>query len=152
MKSKILVVWAVVFPVLTSSAGAADVSGTWIRKMTQTETVFRFREEGAKLTGTVADSHGETAISEGKINGGEISFMVVRRSGADEIKMIYKGIVTLNEIKFALEIRVSDSVTSEEFVARREFQRNNGFVPLPTTAPVQPPPQPGERIIRIPEE
>lgn len=152
MKSKISLIWAVAFPVLTTSAWAADVTGTWIRKMTQTQTVFKFREEGTKLTGTVTDSHGETAISEGRIDGDEISFVVVRRSGADEIKMIYRGTVALNEIEFTCEIRALDIVSSVKFVAEREFKRNNGFVPLPTMAPVPPPPEPHERIIHIPEE
>lgn len=131
MKSKIFLIWACAFPILPALAWAADVSGVWIRKMAQMETVFRFKQEGTKLTGTVADSHGETVISEGKMKGDEISFVVIRRSGANGIKVIYKGVVALNEIKFKREIHALDGVTSDEFVAEREFRRNNGFVPLP---------------------
>lgn len=48
---------------------------------------------------------GETEISEGKINGDEISFVVVRTMMNNEIKILYKGKVAGDEIKFTREFQ-----------------------------------------------
>jgi hypothetical protein len=115
------------------------------------ETVFSFKVDGAKLTGIVSDPQGETAISEGKIDGDEISFVVMRSFGGNEVKLAYKGKVDLNEIKFTCEVQGAKG-QRQEFVAKREFQRNNGFLPVRSRVPLPPPWDPGEQKIRIPEK
>ena len=92
------------------------------------ETVFSFRMDGTELTGTVSDPQGKADILEGRMDGDEISFHIIRSYGGNERKLIYKGKVGLNEIRFTLEER---GVTGEprEFVAKREFQRNQD-IPL----------------------
>ncbi len=150
MKKGILSIAAVLLPALLTPVWAADIVGKWITparefeigahgvpKMTG-ETVFSFKVDGTKLTGTVAGPQGETAISEGKINGDKISFVVVRSSGGNQVKMIYKGKVGLNEIEFTREVQ-GGMEQPRQFVARREFLRHNDFVPVPKVAPVSPP-------------
>ena len=170
MKNKILSIWAVVLPALLAPVWGADVLGKWIAKEPSSlneslpttyqeatrlsifaETVFSFKVDGTTLTGTVFYPQGETVISEGKIKGDEISFVVVRRFGENEIKLVYEGKVELNEIKFTREVQGGKG-KPQAFVAKREFQRNNGFVPVPTAVPVQPPPDPVERKIRLPDK
>jgi len=62
-----------------SIAWAADVNGKWEAEVpgpqgqTQKQT-FNFKVDGDKLTGTVSGMQGETPISDGKVNGDEISF------------------------------------------------------------------------------
>jgi hypothetical protein len=163
MKNKILLTGIVVLLALPTSAWAADILGNWIAHwlpwqgtvetlawvpILVNETVFSFKVDGTKLTGKVTNSQGETAISEGKIDGDEISFVVIRSLGGNEMKLVYKGKVDLNEIKFTCEAQ-SGMGQLQEFVAKREFQRNNGFLPV-RRVPVRPQDQ-GERKIGIPE-
>jgi hypothetical protein len=103
------------------------------------ETVFSFKVDGSKLTGIVSDPEGETAISEGSINGDEISFSVVRNFRGNATKLVYKGKVELNGIKFTREV---EGWVGPEFVAKREFQLNNGLVPGRTTPLAPPLPKP----------
>ena len=76
----------------------------------------------------MANAQGETAIREGKINGDEISFVVIRSVLGNEMKLVYTGKVALNEIKF---MRAVDGGMGEpqEFIAKREFPRD-GDIPV----------------------
>jgi len=132
MKPKILLIGAILAFVLPMSLRAVDIRGNWIAEIPNTdgtvETVFSFEADGTKLTGTVSDPQNETAISEGKIDGDKISFILIRGSGKDEIKLMYAGTVSLNEIKFTLKVQ-GGTGQPQEFKARREFPRN-GDIPV----------------------
>src|SRR2546426_5321737 len=85
---------------LSSVAVAADVSGKWKAEFTTPDgtprtNTFTFKVEGGNLTGTVAGSQDETAIQNGKISGGEISFSAQRPF----CKITYKGKVTGSGMK-----------------------------------------------------
>ena len=146
MKRKILSIGAVVLWALLTSVWAADIFGTWIAQGTlheslrtqgnltnvwfeeRVETVFSFKVNGTELTGTVADAEGKTPIREGKINGDEISFVVIHSVGGNERKLAYKGQVFLNEIRFTA---IAQGLKGQplEFVAKREFPRH-GDIPV----------------------
>jgi hypothetical protein len=142
MKSKILSIGAVVLLALLTSAWAADIFGNWIAQGTLheslrtqsnltnawVETVFSFKVNGTELTGTIADAEGNTAIREGKINGDEISFVVIHSVGGNEKKLAYKGQVSLNEIRFTVEVQGLKGQPLE-FIAKREFPRH-GDIPV----------------------
>ena len=142
MKTKILSIGMVISLALLTSLWAADLLGNWIVKMGHrrmlSETIFSFKEDGTKLTGKVTDFQGEADISEGKINGDTISFAVVRRVGGKEEKLLYEGKVSLNKIRFTCEV-VGERRQPEEFIAEREFLRDNDYIQRPATAPPQPP-------------
>lgn len=95
-----------VFLMLTATAvWAADVSGKWTaqvpgREGQTQETTITLKVEGDKLTGSVAGQQGETPITDGKVSGDEISFIVTRERQGNTIKQIFKGKVTGDEIKF----------------------------------------------------
>jgi hypothetical protein len=144
MKSKVFSIGVFLLLVLLPSSWAADILGNWIARYVPTpeaansqvepwkwlgETVFSFDVDGTKLTGTVSDPQGTTAIREGQIDGDEISFVVMSSFGGNEVKLAYKGKVDLNEIQFTREIQGARG-QRQEFVAKREFQRNNGFLPI----------------------
>lgn len=108
MKMKTILIGTGVLLALVATAWAADVTGKWVAEMQgrngTTETTFNFKVDGAKLTGTMSSSRGENEISEGKVEGDDISFVVVRSFGEREIKLVYKGKVKGDEITFTREI------------------------------------------------
>ena len=92
------------------TAAAADISGKWVaqvpgRQGNTQETTFVFKVSGATLTGTVTNPRGDQEITEGKVSGDDVSFMVVRKFQDMEMKSIYKGKVAGNEIKFTMEMQ-----------------------------------------------
>jgi hypothetical protein len=163
MKSKILLIGVFLLLAPLTSAWAADLLGNWIVKGSSLmladkdgfrqalgETVFSFKVNGTELTGKVSDPQGETAIREGKINGDEISFVVIRSDGGNEKKLAYKGQVSLNEIRFTLEVQDLKGQPLE-FIAKREFPRH-GDIPLQIAVPVEHPPVREKGKIRIPDK
>jgi hypothetical protein len=111
MRTKSLLIGAVAVLVLLASAWAADVTGKWVaqtpgRDGAASETTFDLKVEGAVLTGTMTNPRGESTISEGKVNGDEISFMIVRKMGENEMKTLYKGKVAGDEITFTREFQM----------------------------------------------
>jgi len=106
-------------------AWSGDVSGKWKAEMQtpdgQTRTsIFTFQVSGDTLTGTVAGARGETPISEGKISGDNISFVVVRKFQDNEFKMNYKGKVAGDEIKMTVTANFGGEERTFEMTAKRE--------------------------------
>lgn len=94
---------------------AADINGTWTGKMPARETVdatFKFKVEGAKLTGTITAVAGEQPISDGKVDGANISFKV-----EGERPQSFTGVVAGDEIKMT---RIGRNGTPREFVVKRQ--------------------------------
>ena len=96
---------------MLASAWAADVTGKWVaqtpgRDGATSETTFTLKVEGTVLTGTMTSSRGESTISEGKVAGDEISFVIVRKMGENEMKTLYKGKVAGDEITFTREFQM----------------------------------------------
>ena len=63
------------------------------------EVVYDFKVDGSKLTGTVTSPRGEIPISEGKVEGNEISFVIA----TDEFRAVTKGTISGDEIKLKVE-------------------------------------------------
>jgi hypothetical protein len=90
------------------AASAADVSGNW--KGTAEgpngaiERTFTFKQDGAKLTGETNSSYtGKSAITDGKVEGDNISFSITAKIQDNEMKLSYKGKVTGDTIKLSSE-------------------------------------------------
>jgi hypothetical protein len=91
------------------AAIAADISGKWTseqqgRDGTPMVTTYTFKVSGTTLTGTISTQRGDQEISEGKIEGDAISFVVVRTMGDREMKTTYKGKVSGAEIRLTREM------------------------------------------------
>jgi hypothetical protein len=91
------------------AAAAADISGKWVSEMPGRDggtvtTTYNFKVTGNTLTGTISSQRGDQEISEGKINGDEISFVTVRQGPNGEIKITYKGKVSGNEIRLTRQM------------------------------------------------
>ena len=95
--------------VFAVTASAADIAGTW-KGTAETpngsiERTFVFKVEGDKLTGTVTMGQmGEGPISEGKVDGDNVSFAVVREFNGNEFRINYKGKVSGDEMKITGEV------------------------------------------------
>jgi hypothetical protein len=111
MRTKSLLIGTVAVLALLASAWAADVTGKWVaqtpgRDGATSETTFNLKVEGTVLTGTMTNPRGESTISEGKVAGDEISFVIVRKMGENEMKTLYKGKVAGDEITFTREFQM----------------------------------------------
>ena len=91
---------------------AADVAGTWKASVETPngtfESTFLFKVDGNKLTGTVTGRMGEAPISEGKIEGDDVSFNVVRSRDGQEFKLSYKGKIKGDELMLTVSIQGMD--------------------------------------------
>jgi hypothetical protein len=137
MKTCIVFLVIVLFAV---ACNAADVNGKWVAQMTspsgsQSERIFTLKVSGNRLTGTIANQQvylatfeekGKPAmtgtlktqsgdpqeISEGKVSGDDISFVIIGQMFGNEMRTEYKGKVSGNEIMFTAETKIPEGMTS----------------------------------------
>ena len=100
---KILLALAIVLVIAVPSF-AADVDGKWsgtiMGPMGDIPVAFTFKADGEKLTGSTVGLDGaEVPISEGKINGKNITFKVSFYFGGMPFVISYKGVVSAEEIQ-----------------------------------------------------
>lgn len=107
---------------------AADVTGKWTAEMqgrggnTMTVTM-NLKAEGNTLTGTVSGRNRDTDISDGKIDGNNISFSVVREFNGNQFKQNYKGTVEGDTIHFTVTTEGGQGQgRSRQFDAKRAAQ------------------------------
>jgi hypothetical protein len=114
------------------SALAADFNGKWTADVTTprgTQTLtFDFHVDGATLTGKVSTPRGDTDITNGKVDGDNISFDQVMNFNGNEFKITYTGKADGDTIKFSRQM--GDRPVTE-FVAKR------GEASTPPSAPPQ---------------
>jgi len=114
----------VVFLLLTAiSVFAADVTGKWVAQVPGRngqirEVTFNLKADGSTLTGSVTTMRGDAPISDGKIDGDNISFTQIMEFNGNSMKLIYKGKVSGDEIKFTRE-REGGEGRVAEFTAKR---------------------------------
>jgi hypothetical protein len=111
MKSRIFLVGAVILMAFIVSAWAADVAGKWIAEAPSgqqgtSEITLVFKVDGTALTGTLDNSAmpGAIEIKDGKVEGDDVSFHVLRSFGENEMKVVWKGKAAGDEIKFTRAI------------------------------------------------
>ena len=102
---------------------AADFNGKWTATVesprgTQTIT-FNFTVAGATLTGAVTTPRGEVSISDGKIDGDNISFAQVMNRDGNEFKIVYTGKAAGDTIKFTRQFGAAGDRPPQEFTATR---------------------------------
>ena len=107
MRNKILIMFVVVLGFMLSTAWSAGIAGTWKGEMAgmggqPMEITFTFEVDGSEFTGTSVAMGNESPISEGKINGDDISFVVKVDMMGNEMKINYKGKVSGDEIKLTM--------------------------------------------------
>ena len=86
---------------------AADVTGKWSADFqgpngNTMHSTMNLKADGDKLTGSVQGFGGEADISDGKVDGNNISFSVTREVNGNQFKMNYKGTVEGDVIHFTV--------------------------------------------------
>ncbi len=109
---------------LALTAMAADVSGKWTAQVPgrggQTrEQTFNLKVDGSTLTGTVSGRMGDTPIAEGKVDGDQISFSQTMEFNGNSVKLVYKGTISGDEIKFTRMRDGADGGQAQTFTAKR---------------------------------
>ena len=125
MKLRILSLLALL-GVFAFVAAAADVSGTYKAEMpgrdgnTQTITI-NLKADGGSLTGSITTPRGENPISEGKVDGNNISFVQKMTRGDNSFVIKYKGTVDGSNIKFTRSMTTQDGQERKaEFTAKKQ--------------------------------
>lgn len=103
---------------------AADITGKWSAEFDSQvgpqKYVFEFKAEGTTLTGKAISNIGgtdaTTPITEGKINGNEISFVENLNYQGMDLRIAYKGTIAGDEIKLS---RMVGEQEAEKFTAKR---------------------------------
>ncbi len=108
---------------LAMTSFGADVTGAW-KGTAETENgkierTFHFKQDGATLTGeTVSEMIGKSVIEDGKVEGDAISFTIKASFQGTEIKLIYKGTISGDEMKLHVETADGGGF-SVDYVARK---------------------------------
>ena len=107
MRRRLFVLGSFLTLMLLPKLGAADISGKWKGDLNgpdgnALEINFDFKQDGEKLTGTVANTYGEEQITDGVVKGDEISFIIM--AGGGQFKIVYKGKLDGEDIKFHVVI------------------------------------------------
>lgn len=94
---------------LAATLFASDISGKWKGTAESPngtfERTFTFKVDGAKLTGeSESQMLGKSEITDGKIDGDNISFTINANFQGNEMKLNYKGKVVGDQIKLSVEI------------------------------------------------
>lgn len=113
---------AILSCVLAVAAFASDLTGKWTAEVegrdgNKREITFNLKADGDKLTGSVGSPMGETDIQNGKINGDDLSFDVVREFNGNTVKMSYTGKVSGDQIQFKQQREGGNRTV--EFTAKR---------------------------------
>jgi hypothetical protein len=98
----------------------ADITGTWSASFdTQVgmqNYTYTFKVDGNKLTGTAKSDNGTVQITDGTVNGDDVAFVENLNFQGMDLRIVYKGKVSGDEIKFT---RVVLDMITEELTAKR---------------------------------
>ncbi len=104
-----------------SAFSAADIDGKWSATYdTQNgsvTTTWELKADGNKLTGKASSSFGDRDLTDGKIDGKDVSWTEVINTGGNEIKVTCKGTLNGDELKLS---RAVGEFGTTEVVAKRQ--------------------------------
>jgi hypothetical protein len=106
---------------LAAMVQAADVTGKWTAQVPARdggtrEQIFNFKSDGGSLTGTMTGFQGnEIPLSDGKIDGNNVSFKAKVEFGGNSIEWTFTGVVSGDEMKLKRE----GGRGPQEFTAKR---------------------------------
>lgn len=121
MRTKLVIFALAILFLLSGAVMAADVTGIWVAEMAAPaggpggggmgggpqgpmKWTFNLKADGANLTGTMVGPMGrENQISEGKIDGDKVSFVVkVKGMQDNEMKITYSGTLAGDELTLTM--------------------------------------------------
>jgi len=122
MRKRFLLVLCALFALAVATLSAADVTGKWTaevqgRNGPRTVT-FDLKQDGSNLTGTMQGMGPEPVnISDGKVDGDNLSFVVRREFNGNEMKINYTGKLEGGNLVMKSQREGSDRVM--EFTAKK---------------------------------
>jgi hypothetical protein len=105
MKNRLVTLFGLLALACTVALGA-DVTGKWTSEATGKggPQTYDLKQDGSTLTGTIAGGRGEPAqISNGKVDGDNVSFEVTREFNGNSTTIKYSGTVSGNTLKLSME-------------------------------------------------
>src|SRR5258708_5385968 len=107
MKRTVIFMFALLALAALAVAAAADSTGTWKGTLEtddeSRELTFDLKTDGGKLTGTVGGLLDRPLdINEGKVEGAIVTFFVITDWDGNAVKLVYKGQLAGDEIKFTM--------------------------------------------------
>lgn len=107
MKKRLVLLCALV-ALCSLVAFAADLTGKWVGEANPSgkggPPTFNFKQSGSTLTGTTMARGGEIGISNGKVDGNNVSFEVTRDMGdKGKVTTKYSGTVEGNTMKLTAD-------------------------------------------------
>ena len=129
MTKKLLFVTTILLA-LTFAASAADVSGKWVYEQAgrgggnPTKVTLTLKQEGSKLTGNQSrpgrDGNAmETEITEGKVDGNNISFKITNNFGGNSMVSDFTGTVAGDELKLKINRQTPNGPMATDVVAKK---------------------------------
>ena len=129
MRSAVLTFMALLLCSFTAAA-ADNISGKWFAQVPDghylLEITFTFKVDGAKLTGTavypIGDDVVRQEVTDGKVEGDEVSFTTANKFRDTVIKSVYKGKVSGNQIDFTMQTQggpAGDTPREYDITAKR---------------------------------
>lgn len=108
---------------ITAMMWAADATGKWTAQMqgrngNAMTVTMNLKADGNNLTGAVSGRGGDTNISDGKVDGNNVSFSVVREFNGNQMKINYKGTLDGDTIHFTV-MREGGEGEPRKFDAKR---------------------------------
>ena len=93
-----LMVMMALLPIAVLAADAPNISGTWSAsfdtQVGKQEYTYTFVVKGSQLTGRAKSANGNTEITEGKVNGANVSFVENLDYQGMPLRIVYTGTVT----------------------------------------------------------
>jgi hypothetical protein len=130
----------IVLGITGPAIGQQNISGKWTSEFDSQvghqKYTYDFKIDGEKLTGRAhRDVDGDvrdTQITEGKINGDDISFVEVLKTDDQELRIEYKGKIVGGELKLT---RAVGDIATSDIVAKRLDESTTQPTTQPATQP-----------------
>ncbi len=130
--------------VAAPSALAADLTGDWTATGqrpdgSKIQMMFRFRQDGSRLTGIVSRSSSDLAIVNGQVNGSQFSFDVQMSFGERSRTLSYSGTITGDALEISAPNPRSDvplHLTARHATAAEVAANWPERIPVPALHPV----------------
>jgi hypothetical protein len=118
---RIAIIFLLLATLCAASAFAADIDGKWTATYdTQNgsiTTTWDLKAEGTKLTGTANSSFGSRDVTDGKIEGKDVSWVELIDANGTSIRIVCKGTLSGDELKLS---RTVGEFGTTEIVAKRQ--------------------------------
>jgi hypothetical protein len=99
---------ATVVCLMTVVAFAASIDGKWTGEVTTPNgtrpVTFTFVSDGSKLNGTTTGRGGEVKITNGTVDGDNVSFDVIREFNGNTMTTHYTGTVSGSDLKLKMQM------------------------------------------------